>query len=190
MSPFSCFLPCSFCSMLKLCDSPNCLRVQGVDLVFLRGFTKSACVRMESSTCQWPAWAPLAKSTAASASEAPEKATHPLASLSFILLLKSITESRIFTILKTKYFSLRNKSVSMILDYRVKGEEEHKWHFNFRRMTWIKLYVLSVTLWKQPYREDKEKIKGICFLAELLFSQMLMSLLIFLSSVVFFSHYM
>lgn len=150
--------------MLKLCDCPNCLRVQGVDPVFLRGCTKSACVRMESSTCQWPAWAPLAKNTAVSASEAPEKATHPLASLSFILLLKSITERRIFRILKTKYFSLGNKSVATILGYRVKGEEEHKWHFNFRRMTWIKFYVLSITLWKQPYREHKKNKRNVSLL--------------------------
>lgn len=90
-----------------------------MDLGFLRGSMKSACVPMESSTCQWPAWAPLAKSTAEFASEAPEKAAHPLAHPSFVLLLKSITESIFFSILKTKDFNLGNKSASIILEYRV-----------------------------------------------------------------------
>lgn len=90
-----------------------------MDPGFLRGSMKSVCVQMESSTCQWPAWAPRAKNTAGSASEALEKAAHPLARLSFVLLLKSITESLFFSILKTKYFNLGNKSASTILEYRV-----------------------------------------------------------------------
>lgn len=126
----SCFLPCSFCSMLKLCGCPNCLRVQGVDPVFLRGFMKSACVRMESSTCQWPAWAPLAKNTAVSASEAPEEAAQPLASLSFILLLKSITKSKIFRIFKNKVLQFRKQIC--IYNSGLQGERGRRAQMTFR----------------------------------------------------------
>lgn len=103
------FSPHSFCLMLKLFDCPSCLRVQGVDPGFLRGSMKSVCVQMESSTCQWPAWALLAKSTAESASEAPKMAAHPLAHLSFVSLLPGVTESIFFSILKTKYLQFRKQ---------------------------------------------------------------------------------
>lgn len=48
-----------------------------MDLVFLRGCMKSVFVRMASFICQWPAWAPRAKNTAVSASEALENAARP-----------------------------------------------------------------------------------------------------------------
>ncbi|XP_069058349.1 gamma-sarcoglycan isoform X1 [Pleurodeles waltl] len=62
------------CLMLKPCDFPNCLRVQGAMLAAFKDFTKSVCVKMANCTCQWLACTPPAMSTAGSVHEAPTNA--------------------------------------------------------------------------------------------------------------------
>lgn len=188
ISNYTAVMAC-FCWMLKPCDCPSCLRVQGVDLGFLRGSMKSVCVQMESSTCQWPARAPLARNTAESASEAPQKATHPLGHLGFVLLLKSITESIFFSILETKYLQFRKQIC--IYSSGIQGVRGKRAQMTFplpkNDLNQITCFVSNI--WKTALQKVS-KIKQICFLAELLFSQMIMLLFIFLRFVGFSSHYM